>query len=234
MRGTTLNGLIQMLRRELKIAESPALGKNTREGHAYALRSAQDRLYNGYDWPFKKVRRDVQLAAGQRYYAPPADLDLEGIRSVWLLYSGLWTELKRGIGEVEYNILNSDTGQRVDPVLKWDIYDDADGGDMIEAWPLPATGIATMRFKGIKKVSPLVADADKADLDDLLLVLYAAIDFVGPKDLGKAQQKAQLHLLNVRRSLSNGDTFISGGGCDPRSEAVRPRRITITPATTGG
>ena len=66
MRGTTLNALIQKLRLELKIAESPALGKNTRGSHANALRSAQERLYSDWDWPFKNIYRDVTLAAGQR------------------------------------------------------------------------------------------------------------------------------------------------------------------------
>lgn len=231
MRGTTLNSLIQMLRRELKIAESPALGANTREAHAHALRSAQDRLYSGYDWPFKKCRRDLVLSAGQRYYAPPADLNLEDIRKVSLMYGGQWAELDRGISNYDYNQTNSDAGERLDPALRWEIQNDPDGGDMIEFWPIPASA-TTARFEGTKKLSPLIADDDRADLDDNLIVLTAAEDYA--KDLNKAQAKTAKHYLSLRRNLSNGATFISGGGYDPRANAREPARIVITPARTGG
>jgi hypothetical protein len=235
MRGTTLNALIQKLRLELKIAESPALGKNTRGSHAYALRSAQERLYSEHDWPFKNIHRDVTLAAGQRYYAPPVDLDLEGIRKVELLYSGIWYELKRGIRTEDYNIFNSEADARSDPALKWDIFNDPDGGDMIEVFPLPASNASTIRFTGTKKLSALVADDDTADMDDTLLVLTAAVDFAGPKDVQRIQGKAERYYFSLRRNLSDGATFVSGGGVDPNDRVGRrPPQIVITPARTGG
>ncbi len=236
MRGATLGNLIQALRRELKLAESPALGKNTREGHAHALRSAQDRLFAEHNWPFKFIRRDVAMAAGQRYYAPPANLDLEDIRNVSALYSNQWTPVPKGICTADFNTFNSDTDQRCDPVLRWDFYNDpTDNGDMIEVWPIPATdGMVTLRFEGLRKLGTLVADTDVAELDDTLLVLTAACDFVSAKDLAKAENKAARHLFNLRRNLADTSTFVSGGGSDPRSNRREPPRITITPAPTSG
>lgn len=236
MRGTTLNALIQMLRRELKISESPALGKNTREGHAYALRSAQDRLFTDSDWPFKIVNRDITLAAGQRYYAPPTDLCLEDLREAAILYSGQWSNIFRGITVQNYNELNSDIDQRLDPVRRWQVYNDpVDNGDMLEFWPVPATNGGTVRFRGIRKLSPLIADTDICDIDDLLIVLQAAVDYVPLKEKQAQQGKADRRLFSLRRNLSDGRTFISGGGVDPAADrGTRPHRIVITPATTGG
>ncbi len=228
MRGQQLGALIQMLRRELGIAESPALGRNTREAHAQAIRSAQERIYHAYDWQFKKIYRDIPGVKGQRYYAPPADMDLENIRQMEARVSTLWRPCIRGITGIQYNICNSDAGLQLDPIYRWDIYNDPDGGDMLEAWPVPATnGFTTMRFHGIKKLSPLVMDADRADLDDYALVLTAAADLCDIKEVAKRQTKADRHVFSLVRNLNNSRTFVSGGGSDPNTEKVRPPPVII-------
>lgn len=228
MRGATLNALIQDLRRELRVAESPALGKNSRESYAYALRSAQARLFEAHDWPFKNITRDIPLLAGQRYYAPPSDMDLENIRSVEASYNGQWFGLTRGIGTEQYNITNSDNDERSDPPCRWETFNDPDNGDMIEFWPIPASdGVATARFKGVRKLGPLISDSDKCDLDGLLLVLTAAADLAPAKDAPRLERKAASHLFALRRNLSNTDTFISGGGEDPRARGRREPRVIV-------
>lgn len=226
-RGTTLGTLIQMLRRELKIAESPGLGSNTRESHAQALRSAQARIWSDHDWPFKKVRRDIELAAGQRYYGLPTNMSIEGLRSIDLLYNGQWSELARGITMADYNAYNSDDDVRCDPALKWDIYNDPDNGDMLEFWPMPASNdLMTARCHGVRDLRALVADNDVADIDDLAIVLLAAADFV--KDRNKQEAKAAAHIFSLRRNLSNGRTFVSGGGSNPVTSGRRPPQIVIS------
>ena len=229
MRHNTLGALVQMLRRELGVAESPSLGRNVRESHAQALRSAQQRLYMAWDWPFKKIYRDKAGVAGMRYYAPPPDLDLENIRDVQVRVANLWRPCIRGISTCEYNIVNSDAGVRQDEVRRWDLYNDPDdNGDMIEFWPVPLTNnFSTMRFFGVKKLAPLVADADKADLDDLAIVLTAAADLTTIKDRAAAQTKADRYVFMLARNLNNSRTFISGGGEDPHTESYRPPQIVI-------
>jgi hypothetical protein len=229
MRHNSLGALIQMLRREMGIAESPALGRNTREAHAQALRSAQQRLYTAWDWPFKKIYRDKAMVAGERYYQAPTDLDLENIREVQVLVASLWQPCIRGISSCDYNTINSDAGARQDPVWRWDLYNDPDdNGDMIEVWPIPATtNYSRLRFFGVKKLAPLVADTDKADLDDLALVLTAAADLTTIKERTNAQAKADRYVFMLARNLNNDRTFISGGGSDPSLESYRPTPIVI-------
>jgi len=229
MRGNQLGALIQMLRRELGIAESPALGRNVRESHAQALRSAQERLYSAHDWPFKKIYRDINGVAGERYYAPPPDLMLETIRDVQVLVASQWQPCIQGISSIEYNIVNSDAGARQDPVWRWDLYNDpATNGDMIEVWPVPASAnYSKLRFFGVKRLSPLVMDADKADLDDYAIVLTAAADLSSPKDIQKRQGKADRHVFSLARNLNNDRTFISGGGVDPNTQRYRPPPVII-------
>lgn len=236
MRGTTLGVLIQMLRRELKVAESPALGKNTREGHAHALRSAQDRLFVEHDWPFKLIQRDITMAAGQRYYAPPTDMDIDNIRDVNCLYSGQYSSVTFGITTADYNEFNSDTDARMDPVLRWQFYNDPDDNtDMIEAWPLPASdGGSVLRFDGQRKLKALVADGDTCELDDLLIVLTAAADLCDPKEQQRKEAKAARHLFNLKRKLADTSTFVSGGGYDPKADrGRRPARVVISPSASG-
>lgn len=230
MRGNTLGALIQMLRRELKIAESPALGKNTREAHAHALRSAQERLYTAKDWPFKNIYRDIAGAAGQRYYGLPSNMRLEDIREAKVKVGNQWLDLDRGISTEQFNAVNSDADVRQDYIRRWDNYNDPTTNlDMLEAWPIPTTNAAsTMRFFGVRSLSALVADADKADLDDLAIVLTAAADLAAPKDQKKAEAKANAHVFNLLKNLSDDRTFVSGGGNDPNDARFRPPQIVIS------
>ncbi len=230
MRGNTLAAMIQMLRRELGIAESPALGRNVYDTHCHALRSAQERLFQSYNWPFKSIQRDKAMVAGERYFAPPADLDLENIRKVEVRWTNLWQPCVRGIGSEQYNIVNSDAGIRQDFVQRWDLYNDPEtNGDMFEVWPIPATASASLlRFYGQRKLRPLVMAADKCDMDDLAVVLSAAADLSNPKDLQRRTNKAERYAFSLVRNLNDDRTFVSGGGSDPNTQNYRPPPVIIS------
>ena len=229
MRGNSLGAMVQMLRRELGLAESQALGRNVRNAHVQALAIAQDRLYSAHDWPFKKIWRDVPGMAGQRYYAPPANMVLESLRDATARISNLFRPCYRGILPQNYNMVNSDAGVRQDWVRRWDLYNDpTTNGDMLEFWPIPASDNFTIvRFYGIKTLAPLVMDSDKADLDDNAIVLTAAADLANPRYRAQAQQKAVAHIFSLARTINNSRTFVSGGGCDPCRETFRPPQIVI-------
>lgn len=230
MRGNQLGALIIMLRRELGLAESPALGRNVRDQHQQVLSAAQERLFQAYDWPFKQISRDVLGQHGQRYYAPPTGLDFENIRSVDVMWATTWQCCERGIGIEQYNEVNSDAGILQDYVRRWQFYNDPDdNGDMIEFWPVPLTNDASrVRFNGQKKLAPLVMDADKCEVDDLAIVLSAAADLSNQKDRGPRQAKADRHIFSLVKNLSNKRTFVSGGGCDPSTEQYRPPQVVIS------
>lgn len=221
MRGTTLNSLVQMLRRELRVAESPALGKNTREMHEHFLRSTQERLHREYKWPHMKVYRDVVMAAGERYYAFPDGISLEDAVKGFSIYTTNFTPLDFGIGPDQYNQFNSDIGQRNDPVLRWDLYrDPTDNGDMFEVWPIPASASVSVRFNGIKSLGPLIADADVCDLDDLLIVYFAAADLATDKDKQGKLAKAMSHQLALKRRLSKSRVIDMVGAVAPRRREI--------------
>lgn len=222
-RNVTLSNLVQDLRRELRLAESPALGKNVVETHKYALRSTQKQLHAKYKWPFMRVYRDVAMSAGERYYAFPDDISLEDAIGAEVKYSNTWASMEFGIGESDYNAVNSDADQRNDPPVKWDLYRDPDdNGDMFEAWPIPASDSPVVRFHGIKTLRDLVVDDDVCDLDDLLIILYAAVDLVPDKRTKLQLAKAIAHENSLKARLSKNKIFIMGGGLP-----VIPRRREI-------
>lgn len=227
-RRVSLGSLIVQLRRELKIAESASLGRNTRETHAYYLRKTQQQLHARYTWPFMRIYRDVAMAAGQRYYAFPADLDPQDAIEAKVSYTSQFSPLEYGITPLDYNARNSDLDQRNDPVVKWQLYrDPTTNGDMFEVWPVPASnGSVTVRFHGIKLLGPLIADADVCDLDDQLIVLFAAADLVPEKEAKKKLSEAVAHQNALRARFDKGDSFIMGGGL---SDGSHEREIIVTP-----
>lgn len=230
MRGNQLGAMVIMLRRELGLAESANLGRNVYDAHCEALRGAQERLFQAYDWPFKYIERDIVGQAGQRYYAPPADLNLENIRTVDVMWATTWQCCERGIGIDQYNEVNSDAGDKLDYVRRWRFYNDpTTNGDMIEFWPVPlSTGASRVRFNGQRKLRPLVAAADVADMDDLATVLLAAADLGDIKTRSARQTKADRHIFSLVRNLANTRTFVSGGGRDPSTENYQPPQVVIS------
>lgn len=226
-RRVALGTMVQSLRRELKIAESTSLGQNTREMHKYALRSTQQRLHAEWTWPFMKIYRDVVMAAGQRYYAWPADIDPQDAINAKVSYASQFSPMVFGIGPADYNERNSDLDQRNDPPQKWDFYrDPTTNGDMFEVWPVPASLNATVRFYGIKLLGALIADADVCDLDDLLIVLYTAADLCPEKEQKVKLAKALSHKNALKARFDKGETFVNGGG---EQDLPHERVIIVTP-----
>lgn len=71
---------------------------------------------------------------------------------------------------------------------------------VMEIWPLPVSQ-QQMMFTGQRLLNPLEADTDTADLDDMLLVLYVAADWLARKkqaDAGAKLREAELQLNSVR------------------------------------
>jgi len=195
-RGTTLSQMIAMLREELAQASSPALGQNNRPTLARKLKRTYEVLYGRFDWEHLKIYRDKDLSAGARYYAFPTDLEFERVNKVEVLHSGQWIPVCYGISAEQYNIFNPDRGERSDPVERWQAYED----DQFEVWPLPAAGAGSadgkLRFWGVKKFAPLVAESDRALLDDNMVVLYAAAEILAKAKAQDAQAKlAQANTL---------------------------------------
>ena len=90
-----------------------------------------------------------------------------------------------------------------------------------------------VRFHGIKNLNGLIAETDKADLDDQLIVLYASAEMLARQKQADAQNKlaqAQAHYARLKARLSKTETFVLGGG-EPEG-LYRPKSPPLI-ATTG-
>ena len=216
-RGTSLGQLIEDLRSEVGHSLQPSLGKSTRDVLINTLQRTQRRLWDDYSWPFLRVRRDITVNTGQRYYDLPADMVFERIEVVEYKNGHTWDKLGYGIGRHEYNQHDSDRNITSHPIEKYAAYEN----NQIEFWPIPnkntnaADGDGAIRIHGIKNLSAFVAEADLADLDDQLIVLYAAGEVLARQKQADAQNKlaqAQAHYARLKARLSKTDSFVIGGG----------------------
>lgn len=227
-RGTQLGTLVDMLRKEVGDATNAALGANAVDHYKQVIRRIQEQLFDEHDWPFKKIKRNIQMQAGVRYYAFPSDLDPDRVNKVEYRNGSQWGEVCFGIDEEQYNAIDSDAGEREDIVRRWDFAEN----DTFEVWPIPTTTGQTLptglennlRMRGTKKLNPLVSETDRAELDDLLIVLTARAEILTRRkaaDAKDAQNTAARRLATVKANFSKKTTFQMGGeDCD---DEVKPR-----------
>lgn len=193
-RGTTLGQLVQDLRIEAGLDPNPALSLNAVPRLEQLIRREQERLYEQFDWPFLRITRDVTLQAGDRYYDIPNDMNLERIERIDYFWGDKWYQLERGIDVSHYNIHDSDADVRQEPASRWDVKDTGTK-EQVEIWPIPVTNGRLIRFTGIRKLKPLVTQADRADLDDIMIVLFAAAEYMGE---GKPEAQIKRQKANDR------------------------------------
>lgn len=217
-RGTSLGQLIEDLRAEIGHSLQPNLGRATRDVLLNYLQRTQRRLWEDYSWPFLRVRRDLAISATQRYYNLPSDVTFERIEMVEFKHGDVWHKLMYGIGRDQLNQHDSDRNVTSWPIRRYDAYE---VNNQVEFWPVPAensdpsTGAGEVRITGIRNLSPFIASSDTADLDDQLIVLYAAAEIAARQKQGDAQnklQQANAHYSRLKARLAKTDTFVLGGG----------------------
>lgn len=223
-RGTQLLKLVEMLREEVNRATSVAVGNDDLPSLKNKLSRTQEVLYDEYDWPFlRQVFPAKPLQAGERYYDFPVGLNPDRIDDndhsdgpgvvVW--YSNLPTPIQRGIGFNEYAIYNSDAGVRQEPALAWDVRWTGTA-EQIEIWPIPVSNSMTLQFKGIRTLRPLINDEHVCDLDDQLIVLFAAAEILARQGSASAPTVAAVaksRLARVKGRVKSGSkTYRMGMG----------------------
>ncbi len=211
-RKKTLGALLDDLRAETKASLNPAHNKQVRDVQIKLLQRVQDWLWEDYDWPHLKIERDYPLGAGQRFYDFGTTFDLERINSISVKDGGLWRPLEPEINDTHYLAHDSALDQQAYPPRCWRIWE----GDQIEIWPISDTDgtLATfegyIRVKGIRRLSRFIADEDRADLDDRLIVLFAAAETLGGRGAKDAQIKMDMakdRLTTLRGHLTKGRRF---------------------------
>jgi len=214
-RNTTLQVLLNDLRSESGHAISSALGKSTQEMMTNLLNRVQRRLWEDFAWPFLQVKKDITLQAGQRYYDIPSGITLERVERAVFKNGSSWHKIFYGISTQDYTIHDSDTGSRSWPIRKYEAY----GAAQVEVWPIPSenadvtTGDGLFRLEGTGDLSAFVSMSDTADLDDQLIVLFAAAELLTRQkspDAQLKQQQANVHYQRLRARLSKTEPLILG------------------------
>lgn len=208
---TTLETMVSDLRLETRRSSNRSIGQDEYPALKRLLYRTQFFLFWDFDWPFMRVRRDIQMQQDSRYYDLPVDLDFE--RVTYIRTNGLgdqnWRPVERGISVDNYNLYDSDNGDTASPVERWDIID-AGSGDQMEVWPMPDNSDEILRAEGFKKLGPLFADDDVCTLDDTLIVTLAAAHLMTGEDDKRAKELlTQGNKLYLR--MRGGATRREGG-----------------------
>lgn len=237
-RGTTLSRLLDMYRSACRLSLNAAHNSQVRETQIRALQTKQAWLWGDFDWPHLQVKRFLALADGQRYYDIATatnengdvanDFAVDRIVAVDVRYSGTYVPLGPGIDDGHYAAHDSELDGRAWPPQRWKLTED----EQIEIWPIPdqATDADTLegriRLTVIRNLAPLIADGDRADLDDNLIVELAAADYLA----ATGAQDAQLKIDQATRAYTKRK-----GQLTPRKKHtlfVRPERPVRRPLIT--
>ena len=189
------------------------------------LSNMQQWLAAEYDWPFLETRADVAMLPGTRSYVFPVNINTDRPISVEIKFNNYWQEVNFGIGSEEYNEVDSEQGRAQDPVQRWR-YDDEGN---IEVWPIPATA-QTLRFTGQRVLDEMSADQDPCDLDDELVVLFCAAEYLSRHQEQDAQlklQKAQARLIKLRANFASRTMTTILGQYKDRSERQNRRNVPM-------
>jgi hypothetical protein len=218
----TLLDLTDQLRSEIGASANPAQSLNSVPYWQQVLRRTQKRLYEKRKWNYLYVNRDVEIPEGERYYAFPADLNYLEITDASVKFNTQWLGLGYGIGPQQYNCEDSDTGRASQPIRYWDHYEN----NQFEVWPVPLAAGQIIRFRGMKAIGNLVANDDRAILDDTLIVLFAAAEILERAEAPDAKSKALLandHYLSLVKNDTKADPFILGGPIPPANQSYSGR-----------
>lgn len=202
-RNKSLLQLLKQLRAELRSSQNAAHNASVRDTHVALLQAKQEELWEDHDWPHLRIRRDVPLSAGQRYYDFNHLIPIDRLERIDYRWGDDWQKLCFGIGSEQYTQWDSDRDERSEPVTHWRVHED----EQVEVWPIPSqNGDATslenyIRLEGIRALRPLVAEEDKADLDDRLIVYSVAAEL-------KAEKGADDAALALKKAMDRKNALV--------------------------
>jgi hypothetical protein len=227
--GTALSDLLDMLKGELSADSDSNVAPGGDDVLKAQLASQQKWLSKRYSFSDLNIRPEMNLVAGTRYYDFPAGLDTSRKIVFECYWSTLWYSVEPGIRLMNYNTLNPELNQRLDPVIRWQKYRSIDSSDVqFEVWPLPASA-TRLRLTGQMVLPPLVADDDVCALDDLLIVQWTAAKLLARMKSADAAAMLDEAKETLKQLLGNDNSpsqvFNMGG--DKRGAARHRDRSTI-------
>ena len=204
MRGTKLIDLRVMLKGECGINLDSGVATSEDTRYNLKLANMQKWLWSQHQWPFLYGHEDLGVSPNVRFYPIPTTISLDYPTTVEVEWDTFWFPVEYGIKGIQYETVNPELNQTLDPVSRWQNYNADIANPQIEIWPPPTTA-QTLRFWGTKLLPPLVADTDKAILDDLLIVLFTGAELLARSKQRDAQalatraEKLYLDLVGVNR-----------------------------------
>lgn len=208
MRKQQLRYLLEGLQHEVRLTASPPAGEDANPVLRHLLAKWQETLLDSYPWQMFSQTESIQLQTAGRFYLP-TDVAIDRIQDVFRVISGSsrLMPLPRGIDAAQYAISNALVGETRDPVERWAVR--WFNNDLhIEVWPAPQTNQGLLFVRGRVPVPPLVDPDDLAIMDDKLLVLFAAADYLESIKRGAGQTKlaeAQARLDALKRMDHSGE-----------------------------
>ena len=124
------------------------------------LRSAQNQLYEQFDWPELRGVETRQTGSNQQYYDYPSDCNIDRMTRLFIYWGGQYHELKEGIDTLARGLAVSSVPVRFER------------RDQIEIWPIPQAQYE-MRIEYIKRLGAFTANADRCTLPDEMVYLHA-------------------------------------------------------------
>lgn len=212
-RNNTLSELIESVLDETRHSTDATRGVDHRNYVKRLIRNFYEQLASEHDWSFLRIHKEdagKDIQAGSRYYDWPVNLDMERAISLWTKFGEVWSQLTYGIGPQEYSAYDSDEDERTGPALRWQVYNET----QFEIWPLPASNITGgLRFEGYRKITPLIADDDRCDLDGILIVKFVAARILARKKSADAAavQAEAVERLNTLKARAPRPRVIMGG-----------------------
>jgi hypothetical protein len=253
MRGQTLANVLYKLKAELgKALDSTSTAEDTK---LYQLiETGQQELADAYNWGFLKSRWDALLPPGTRFAVYPTTLSPQGgavsVNAtidfnrpcvMQVKWNNIWQPVVYGIDEQpEFNYLDSDRNQVLDPVQRWQMSDET----QFEVWPMPAT-TAQVRFTQNRSLTtlqtgtttpPTFNPAALLDLDDVLVVLQVAINLAAFEKKNNLQALAARFKTRLSLLLGNNptrtETITVGRGMPMDRRAIRLVPMVLTAGGT--
>lgn len=242
MRGATLTATRAKLKYEIRDA---ALDNTAADAeYNQLLVNKQNELADAYDWQVLRREWNLSITAGTtRYYTLPTT-DVRGATAtinfnrpvqVDVFFNDSYLCVDSGIGTAEYNYMNSDQGEQLDPIRRWDFatnLGETSNANQIEVWPLPLT-TQTLRFSGQRVVNSVSTGTDKFDLDDLLLVYMVAADYLLFREHTNASialKRANDYLIRLRSAEAPKSAPVVLGKSDQQIRNLQKSGPIITVA----
>lgn len=220
MRGVTAANLLTMLKAELGHSLTAGVGTDTDTMLTYQLDMQYQLLAAEWEWPFLKKREEVTLVAGDYTYTFPSTISTERAIIARASWSGIWRDIRYGIGEAEWNLFSSTNA--IDPIQAWEM----SGASEFTVWPTPVTG-QTLAFTGTQALTALTTEGATCLLDAQLVALFAAAQVL----LKYEEKHAALKLAQAQNRLQR--LFAQYPRRNPVWNLNAPRRFRRWP-TVGG